>query len=120
MLAVSRALPSPARLVLLDEPGQGMPAAVAARTHELLGGLAATVVVAEQSLRPALRPRRRWCTNSVAATWCSAASPPRWGRRWRPGPARGSAGRGRARQTCRRWPGRMTSGSPPMTSRLAS
>lgn len=54
MLAVSRALLSPARLVLLDEPGQGMSAAVAARTYELLGGLAATVVVAEQSLPPGL------------------------------------------------------------------
>ncbi|MEO3850025.1 ATP-binding cassette domain-containing protein [Streptomyces sp. B8F3] len=54
MLAVSRALLSSARLVLLDEPGQGMSDAVAARTYELLDGLAATVVVAEQSLPPGL------------------------------------------------------------------
>ncbi|NGN67768.1 ATP-binding cassette domain-containing protein [Streptomyces sp. A7024] len=55
MVAVSRALLSPARLVLLDEPGQGMSAAMAARTHELLGELDATVVVAEQSLPRGLR-----------------------------------------------------------------
>lgn len=54
MLAVARALLSPARLLLLDEPGQGMSSAVRARTHELLGGLAATVVLAEQSLPPGL------------------------------------------------------------------
>lgn len=58
MLAVSRALLSPAGLVLLDEPSQGMSPAAAAHTYELLGVAAAagrTVVVAEQSLPPALR-----------------------------------------------------------------
>ncbi|MQY13162.1 High-affinity branched-chain amino acid transport ATP-binding protein LivF [Streptomyces sp. RB5] len=57
MLAVSRALLSPARLLLFDEPAQGMSADVAARTHALLGELARagrTVVVAEQSLPPKL------------------------------------------------------------------
>lgn len=58
MLAVARALLSPAELVLLDEPTQGMSPATAARTYALLGRAAAagrTVAVAEQSLPPALR-----------------------------------------------------------------
>jgi branched-chain amino acid transport system ATP-binding protein len=58
MLAVSRALLSPARLLLLDEPAQGMSPATAARTYALLGLATAeqhrTVVVAEQALSPAL------------------------------------------------------------------
>ncbi|MET8677490.1 ATP-binding cassette domain-containing protein [Streptomyces sp. NPDC004647] len=58
MLAVSRALLSPARLLLLDEPAQGMSPATAARTYALLGRATAeqhrTVVVAEQALSPAL------------------------------------------------------------------
>ncbi|MFD7664652.1 ATP-binding cassette domain-containing protein [Streptomyces sp. NPDC059788] len=57
MLAVARALAGPARLLLLDEPTQGMSPAVTARTHALLGDLAAagrTVLVAEQALPPTL------------------------------------------------------------------
>ncbi|MEV8089706.1 ATP-binding cassette domain-containing protein [Streptomyces nigra] len=57
MLALSRALLSRARVVLVDEPAQGMSPAVAARTYELLAGLDACVVVAEQRLPPALRER---------------------------------------------------------------
>ncbi|NEE14403.1 ATP-binding cassette domain-containing protein [Streptomyces sp. SID7499] len=57
MLALSRALLTRARVVLVDEPAQGMSPAVAARTYELLGGLDACVVVAEQRLPPALRGR---------------------------------------------------------------
>ncbi|MGP4003407.1 ATP-binding cassette domain-containing protein [Streptomyces sp. 8N706] len=58
MLALSRALLSPAGLLLLDEPAQGMSPATAARTYALLGEAARrgrTVVVAEQSLQPELR-----------------------------------------------------------------
>ncbi|UNO42860.1 ATP-binding cassette domain-containing protein [Streptomyces sp. MST-110588] len=85
MLAVARALLTSARLLLLDEPTQGMSPAVAARTHLLLGAVTGaagdggaqaatadagtggvtevpagirtgrTVVVAEQALSPALR-----------------------------------------------------------------
>jgi branched-chain amino acid transport system ATP-binding protein len=55
MLALSRALLSHARVVLLDEPTQGMSPALAARTYDLLGKLTAPVVVAEQRLHPALR-----------------------------------------------------------------
>ncbi|MEV5439103.1 ATP-binding cassette domain-containing protein [Streptomyces sp. NPDC052682] len=57
MLALSRALLARARVVLADEPAQGMSPAVAARTYEVLGGLGACVVVAEQRLPPALRGR---------------------------------------------------------------
>jgi branched-chain amino acid transport system ATP-binding protein len=57
MLALSRALLARARVVLVDEPAQGMSPAVAARTYELLSGLHACVVVAEQRLPPALRGR---------------------------------------------------------------
>ncbi|MFI1174633.1 ABC transporter ATP-binding protein [Streptomyces melanogenes] len=54
MLAVSRALVGGARLVLLDEPTQGMSPEVAERTYDLLAGLARerAVVVAEQRLPP--------------------------------------------------------------------
>ncbi|MFF4353918.1 ABC transporter ATP-binding protein [Streptomyces sp. NPDC001530] len=57
MLALSRALLARARVVLVDEPAQGMSPTVAARTYELLGGLDACVVVAEQRLPPGLRER---------------------------------------------------------------
>ncbi|MFF8675448.1 ATP-binding cassette domain-containing protein [Streptomyces sp. NPDC015242] len=57
MLALSRALLARARVVLVDEPAQGMSPAVAARTYELLTALEACVVVAEQRLPPALRER---------------------------------------------------------------
>ncbi|WP_306319388.1 MULTISPECIES: ATP-binding cassette domain-containing protein [unclassified Streptomyces] len=55
MLAVSRALHAPARVVLLDEPTQGMAPPVAARTYALLRALDACVVLAEQRLPPDLR-----------------------------------------------------------------
>ncbi|MHB9862799.1 ATP-binding cassette domain-containing protein [Streptomyces sp. YIM S03343] len=55
MLAVSRALLAHARVVLVDEPAQGMSPAVAARTYDLLAGLDACVVLAEQRLPPVLR-----------------------------------------------------------------
>ncbi|MEI5521460.1 ATP-binding cassette domain-containing protein [Streptomyces brasiliscabiei] len=55
MLALARALSAHARVVLVDEPAQGMSPAVAARTYELLGRLHACVVVAEQRLPPGLR-----------------------------------------------------------------
>lgn len=54
MLAVSRALLTPAGVVLLDEPAQGMAPAVADRAHRLLKELDAAVVVAEQRLPQAL------------------------------------------------------------------
>ncbi|WP_329534815.1 ATP-binding cassette domain-containing protein [Streptomyces sp. NBC_01450] len=57
MLALSRALLARARVVLVDEPARGMSPAVAARTYELLGGLDACVVIAEQRLPPGLRER---------------------------------------------------------------
>lgn len=52
MLAVSRALLSRPRVVLLDEPTQGMSPAVAAHTYDVLSGLDACVVVAEQRPPP--------------------------------------------------------------------
>jgi branched-chain amino acid transport system ATP-binding protein len=58
MLAVSRALLAHARVVLVDEPAQGMSPAVAARTYELLSALDACVIIAEQRLPPALHGRR--------------------------------------------------------------
>ncbi|MFF9810432.1 ATP-binding cassette domain-containing protein [Streptomyces coeruleorubidus] len=57
MLALSRALLARARVVLVDEPAQGMSPSVAARTYGLLSALDACVVVAEQRLPPALRDR---------------------------------------------------------------
>ncbi|NGO73540.1 ABC transporter ATP-binding protein [Streptomyces boncukensis] len=59
MLAVSRALLSEARVLLLDEPTQGMSPAMAARTYALLReavhGAGRTVLVAEQRLAEPLR-----------------------------------------------------------------
>ncbi|MDT7844335.1 ATP-binding cassette domain-containing protein [Streptomyces justiciae] len=57
MLALARALLTHARVLLVDEPTQGMSPTVAARTYALLAGLDACVVVAEQRLPPALRDR---------------------------------------------------------------
>ena len=57
MLALARALSARARVVLVDEPAQGMSPTVAARTYELLGALDACVVVAEQRMPPGLRAR---------------------------------------------------------------
>ncbi|MFI1164274.1 ATP-binding cassette domain-containing protein [Streptomyces sp. NPDC020801] len=57
MLALARALPARARVVLVDEPTQGMSPAAAARTYDLLAALDACVVLAEQRLPPALRGR---------------------------------------------------------------
>jgi len=57
MLALSRALLARARVLLVDEPAQGMSPAVAARTYDLLGAVDACVVIAEQRLPPGLRDR---------------------------------------------------------------
>ncbi|MBC2903287.1 ABC transporter ATP-binding protein [Streptomyces cupreus] len=57
MLALSRALLARPRVVLVDEPAQGMSPAVATRTYELLAELDACVVLAEQRLPPVLRDR---------------------------------------------------------------
>ncbi|MDN3022043.1 ATP-binding cassette domain-containing protein [Streptomyces sp. S.PB5] len=57
MLALSRALLARARVLLVDEPTQGMSPSVAARTYDLLSGLHACVVVAEQRLPPVLHGR---------------------------------------------------------------
>ncbi|MCX3059686.1 ATP-binding cassette domain-containing protein [Streptomyces beihaiensis] len=54
MLALCRPLLSGARVVLVDEPAQGMSPRVATRTYELLRGLDACVVLAEQRLPPGL------------------------------------------------------------------
>ncbi|CAL9399832.1 ABC transporter ATP-binding protein [Streptomyces sp. enrichment culture] len=53
MLAVARALLSRARVLLLDEPTQGMSPQAAAHTYALLTALDACVVLAEQRLPPA-------------------------------------------------------------------
>ncbi|NEC89147.1 ABC transporter ATP-binding protein [Streptomyces sp. SID12501] len=58
MLALSRVLSAHARVVLVDEPAQGMSPPVAARTYELLSALDACVIVAEQRLPPVLHGRR--------------------------------------------------------------
>lgn len=57
MLALSRALLARARVVLVDEPAQGMSPTVATRTYELLSELDACVIVAEQRLPRVLRGR---------------------------------------------------------------
>lgn len=57
MLALSRALLADARVLLVDEPAQGMSPPVAARTYELLSELDACVVVAEQRVPPVLGGR---------------------------------------------------------------
>ncbi|MCT4357316.1 ATP-binding cassette domain-containing protein [Streptomyces sp. Je 1-79] len=59
MLALSRALRTPARVVLVDEPSLGMSPAVSSRTYGLLAALArqgAAVVLAEQRPPPGLPP----------------------------------------------------------------
>ncbi|MFC8274725.1 ATP-binding cassette domain-containing protein [Streptomyces sp. NPDC057271] len=60
MLALSRALVTPARVVLVDEPSLGMSPAVSTRTYRMLAALArpggAAVVLAEQRPPPGLPP----------------------------------------------------------------
>ncbi|WP_231626304.1 ATP-binding cassette domain-containing protein [Streptomyces apocyni] len=56
MLALCRALLADARVVLVDEPTQGMSPPVAARTYELIAALDAAVLIAEQRLPPGLGP----------------------------------------------------------------
>ncbi|MFJ7067460.1 ATP-binding cassette domain-containing protein [Streptomyces sp. NPDC101115] len=61
MLALTRALLSPARVVLVDEPSLGLSTAVASRTYDLLATLArpprsAAVVLAEQRVPRGLPP----------------------------------------------------------------
>lgn len=60
MLALTRAVLSDARVVLVDEPSLGLSKEVAARTYGLLAGLARTggaaVVLAEQRVPPGLPP----------------------------------------------------------------
>ncbi|MFD7977929.1 ATP-binding cassette domain-containing protein [Streptomyces sp. NPDC059071] len=61
MLALTRALLSPARIVLVDEPSLGLSRAVASRTYALLAALArpprsAAVVLAEQRVPRGLPP----------------------------------------------------------------
>ncbi|MFE5487206.1 ATP-binding cassette domain-containing protein [Streptomyces sp. NPDC056527] len=59
MLALSRALLTPARVVLVDEPALGMSPAVSSRTYALLTSLAGAggaVVLAEQRPPPGLPP----------------------------------------------------------------
>lgn len=58
MLAVSRALLARPRVLLLDEPVQGMAPSVADRTYALLRDSGAAVVTAEQRVPPALRTSR--------------------------------------------------------------
>ncbi|MER6347417.1 ATP-binding cassette domain-containing protein [Streptomyces sp. NPDC001595] len=57
MLALARALLAEPRVLLADEPTQGMSPAVAARTYRVLTGLGVCVVLAEQRLPPALPGR---------------------------------------------------------------
>ncbi|WP_405917498.1 ABC transporter ATP-binding protein [Streptomyces sp. NBC_00728] len=108
MLALSRALSARVRVVLVDEPAQGMSPAVAARTYALLGALDACVVVAEQRLPPGLRERTGRTTyvhelrrgavvfsGEAAETAARSGAPP--------GPGMGRTGRG-PRSGRRPWP----------------
>lgn len=102
MLALSRALLTPHRMVLVDEPTLGMSPAVASRTYDLLVALSAhaCVLIAEQRLPPGLREhasrtavvvhelRRGAVVFSGEARELSERTPPRP----RPGPGRPSSG----------------------------
>ncbi|MFF1643009.1 ABC transporter ATP-binding protein [Streptomyces sp. NPDC058246] len=110
MLAISRALPARARVVLVDEPAQGMSPTVAARTYEILSGLDACVVVAEQRLPPGLRERAGRTTyvhelRRGAVVFSGEAAEPTRGTRGPERPGRpGAARTGRAPSAGRRRP----------------
>ncbi|MFD8302280.1 ATP-binding cassette domain-containing protein [Streptomyces sp. NPDC059690] len=90
MLALSRALLAPAHVVLVDEPAQGMSPPVAARTYELLAGLDACVVVAEQRLPPALEGRAAVFVYELRrGSVVFGGQAGELGRRTPPGPSRG-------------------------------
>ncbi|MER5472152.1 ATP-binding cassette domain-containing protein [Streptomyces sp. NPDC002685] len=104
MLALSRALLARARVVLVDEPAQGMSPAVAARTYALLGALDACVVIAEQRLPPGLRERAGRTTyvhelRRGAVVFSGEAAEAAARREGPQGPGAGRTGRGP-------WPGR--------------
>lgn len=81
MLALSRALSARARVVLVDEPAQGMSPAVAARTYRLLGELHACVVVAEQRLPPVLYGRAAFVHELRRGTVVFSGESGEWERR---------------------------------------
>ncbi|WP_330351565.1 ABC transporter ATP-binding protein [Streptomyces sp. NBC_00582] len=83
MLALCRALSVPARVVLVDEPAQGMSPAVAARTYTLLASLDACVVLAEQRLPPALRGHRAFVYELRRGTVVFGGEAGEWERRAR-------------------------------------
>lgn len=83
MLALCRALSVPARVVLVDEPAQGMSPAVAARTYTLLASLDACVVLAEQRLPPALRGHRAFVYELRRGTVVFGGEAGEWARRAR-------------------------------------
>lgn len=83
MLALCRALSVPARVILVDEPAQGMSPAVAARTYTLLASLDACVVLAEQRLPPALRGHRAFVYELRRGTVVFGGEAGEWARRAR-------------------------------------
>jgi branched-chain amino acid transport system ATP-binding protein len=91
MLALARALLARARVLLVDEPTQGMSPAVAARTYDLLADLHACVVIAEQRLPPALHGRPAFVHELRRGTVvfsgeAAELDPPAGADRTRPGP----------------------------------
>ncbi|WP_416980771.1 ATP-binding cassette domain-containing protein [Streptomyces sp. T028] len=81
MVALCRALSDHARVVLVDEPTQGMSPAVAARTYALLASLDACVVLAEQRLPPALRGHRAFVYELRRGTVVFGGEAGEWARR---------------------------------------
>ncbi|MFI1051675.1 ABC transporter ATP-binding protein [Streptomyces griseoruber] len=83
MVALCRALSAHARVVLADEPAQGMAPAAASRTYALLASLDACVVLAEQRLPPALRGRRAFVYELRRGAVVFAGEAGEWARRAR-------------------------------------
>ncbi len=78
MLAIARALARDIKLLLLDEPYEGLAPVIVEEIEKILGEIKAlgiTTIIVEQNAIAALAPRRPRRSSSIPAKWPSPAQP---------------------------------------------